>query len=159
MTSRQIVLHHTTFHITPIHTTPFHIPPPLHNIPYRITTYHMFHVECHNIPPQTSHYTAVCLPPPFHTITSQSTTYSTSHSHSPHLAPFRITPTFNNIAHLTPYSTSHYTTTSLFYITPPQLTSQQVASFFCICHHTITHPIAYVTFFTTIPHTTFHITL
>ena len=140
ITSHQKILHHTTFHVTPFHTTPFHITPPLHNIPHHITTYRMFHATSlrhlmsQRISPRTTifyiwHHS---LPPTTisHHHISKHNIFFTSHSHSPHRTIphpqlFHTTPTFNTTAHFTPHTTS-----SWFYIvTPPQLTSQHIASF------------------------------
>ena len=67
---------------------------------------------------------SVCLPPPFHT-TSWST-YSTSHS-TPHLTHSQ----HHSTCHTIPFHSTIriYTTTSWFYITPPRLTSQHIASY------------------------------
>ena len=60
-------------------------------------------------------------------------------------------PTLHSIFHTTPDSTSHYTTTSWFYITTSDITT--LCIIFHIWHYTtITQHIAYATFFsTTIP--------
>ena len=155
------------------------------------------HLMLHVGPPYrvhlTSHYTAVPVPRhhhftshlearhvPHHTVTVHILHHSATIPHHTHIQ-------HHSIFHTTPYSTSHYTTTSWFYLTPPHLTTHcsvmsnvendamcwncgdkecGICNVRCDCsvsdveNDSTTHHIAYATFFiTTIPHQqTFHIT-
>ena len=82
----------------------------------------------------------------------------------PHPQLYHTTPTFNITAYFTPHHIPHriiQPVTSWFYITPPHLTSQQIASFSTSDVTQQSQHIAYATFFiTTIPHhhISYHVT-
>ena len=119
----------------------FHAISPRHLMSQHITSDHpILHLTSHHsLPPTTISHHHISKHNIFHITQPQSTSRHSTPTTIPHHSHLQHHSTF----HTTPYSTLHYTTTSWFYITPPHLTSQHIASF---PTSDITQHIAYAAF-------------